>query len=205
MGQPALKLTTNPEEFFRTQLHLASRSIKFDLDEHVEFYLVKVLCDFIDPARLNSKTADIDVLNTPVALMFKQALESPLTERLKILKGMGDTSLYVSGYFQDYFNRKSFDLNYYIQMGQTAYAHLAEISQERAQQETLAQTYEMLASQFGEFVEILAIVADGSASNTNHNNLLAIYDRWNQTGSERLRLVLKDHGIEAIPVSRKKQ
>jgi tRNA(Ile)-lysidine synthase len=62
-----------------------------------------------------------------LALILKKALESPPAERVALYKKIADTSLYFSGFFQEYFNKKSFDIKYYVTMGESAYQELAHL------------------------------------------------------------------------------
>jgi hypothetical protein len=137
-------------------------------------------------------------------MQLKEAIEAPPERRSSIFKSMGDTSLYVAGYFQDYFNRKTFDISYYITMGQGAFENLSELMRREFSDPHFAEIYQEIAHRFYDLVEVLATVSDAPGSDRS-DNLLAIYDRWNQTQSERLRKILEENGIEAIPVTRKAQ
>ena len=46
-------------------------------------------------------------------------------ERVRTLKQVGDTSLYVAGFFAESLTRSLVDVDYYVGLGQTAYAQLA--------------------------------------------------------------------------------
>jgi len=118
---------------------------------------------------------------------------------------MGDTSLYVDGYFQDYFNRKTFDIDYYINMGQSAYENLSSLMKKRYADEHFASVYHSLSERFNTLVDVVAEISDSPGNNRADDNLLAIYDRWNQTKSERLRRILEEAGIEPIETTRKAQ
>jgi hypothetical protein len=48
-------------------------------------------------------------------------------------------------------------------------------------------------------VEIVAQASDSTAMEKNED-LLVLYDRWNRSGSERLRLLLEEQGIQPIKV-----
>lgn len=198
MATSNLKLVEKPEEYFREKVNVAATELKIEIDDHLEFYLVNLLCEFIDLSRVNEQAAD-DVFEQPLALMLQKALESPVTAQPKIFKAIGDTSLYVAGYFQDYFNRKAFDLGYYITIGSNAYAHLSGIMRERHRDENFATIYEGLAGKFDKLVDVVAEVSDSHGGNDN-NNILAIYDRWNRVKSDRLRRILERQGIHPISV-----
>lgn len=183
----------SPIEYFKERIGEACSNLSHPLEDDLEFYLVNLLCEYIHP----SKIKDID---TPLALQLKDALETEMEERrLRIYKMLGDTSLYLAGYFQGYFNRKVFDINYYISMGANAYLEASEVESTAH----LASIYAELSQRFGNLVEIIATVADSCAM-SDHKNLLALYDRWTRTGSERLRKKLEDEGITPIRINMNK-
>ena len=121
MAPTGLDLVVKPQEFFRDKVSSAAENQKVNMDEELEFYLVNLLCDFIEPGKLETVTGKLDALDTPLAIMLKNALEAPPNQRMRIYKYLGDSSLYVAGFFQDYFKRKCFDVGYYISIGSTAF------------------------------------------------------------------------------------
>lgn len=198
-----LQLTKTTMEYFHDRVSEARESLRVDLDQTIEFYLVNLLCDFVHPARLDAVLTDQDVLDTPLALLLKRAMECPPSVQLKAFKRLGDVSLYVAGFFQDYFNRKSFDLDYYITMGTTAYTSVSAIMRDRHHDEHFTSVYRDLATQFAILVEVVAEVAD-SPERLSTLDLLAIYDRWARSHSGRLQRVLERFGIVPVPTSLKR-
>lgn len=194
-----------PAEYFRERVSLAAHTLQCDINDDLEFYLVNLLCDFIEPERLTGNHHDIHPLETPLAVILKTALESPPDQKLRLFKQMGDTSLYVAGCFQDYFNRKTYDIDYYIGMGKNAYLQMSQLMQERHKDEHFAALYDLLAKKFPEFVEIFALVSEETMSTRRNADILTLYDRWNSTGSERLKKQLEATGIEPITVTKKAQ
>ncbi len=95
-------LLVNPTEFFREKVNTASDHLQVKLDADIEFYLVNLLCHFIQPERLFNHQDDS--FNQPMVMMLQRAYEAEsLEQKLAILKQIGDTSLYVAGYFQGLF------------------------------------------------------------------------------------------------------
>ena len=199
-----VSLLINPTEFFREKVSSAIGNQKLELNEEIEFYLVNLLCDFINPEKINSVLEEIDILETPLALILKKALESPQQEeQIKLFKVLGDTSLYVSGYFQDFFNSKTYDIDYYITLGSSAYNNVSSLMRDGFNKGSqFPQIYHSLSYNFPMLVEVLAEVAELLGSSKNAN-LLALYDRWTKNQSERLRKKLEESGIEPIQVNMK--
>ena len=148
----------NPLEYFRSKVNSAADRLKIDLDDQIEFYLVNLLCEFIDPSTIYTDSGEID-LHTPLAIMLKNALESAPSEQVKIYKRIGDTSLYFSGYFQDYFNRKTVNVDYYISMGASAYTSVSSIMRERHRDEHFTTMYSDLANEFENLVGLISQIS----------------------------------------------
>jgi hypothetical protein len=120
-----------------------------------------------------------------------QGAQPPL--RQDLLKKLGDSSLYISGFFGDSFKRKIIDIDYYVEMGGAAYSSLAATVSE----DTYAKVYNEFAERFVEFVDLLTFISQESLIQANQD-VLRLYDRFLATGSELAREQLLDLGI-AIP------
>jgi hypothetical protein len=123
--------------------------------------------------------------------MLKQAFESPQpSAQTAMFRHIGDVSLYVAGYFQDSLSRKLVDVDYYIDVGGSAYKHAASRIDENVQRAV----YSELAEKFGSFVDVLANVSDKTTPRTE-KDLLRLYDVWVKTRSERAAKALQEAGI----------
>jgi hypothetical protein len=190
-----------PREFFHGKITEASRNLNVKLEEHVEFYLVNLLTSFIQKTNVSEADGDAeqDVLSTPLAFMLKRAIEAPVEKQPQLYRSLGDASLYVSGFFQDYFNRKTFDINYYMTMGASAYDQASSLTRGQSRDDVFHETMESLAKNFGQIVDVVAQASDSSSMNQD-SSLLILYDRWNRSGSQRIRMLLEDKGINPIHV-----
>jgi len=201
MSSTSLDLTMSPREYFHGKITEASRDLNVKLEEHVEFYLVNLLTSFIQKTTVSEADGDAeqDVLSTPLAFMLKRAIEAPVEKQPQLYRSLGDASLYVSGFFQDYFNRKTFDINYYMTMGASAYDQASSLTRGQSRDDVFHETMESLARNFGQIVDVVAQASDSSSMNQD-SSLLILYDRWNRSGSQRIRLLLEDKGIHPIHV-----
>lgn len=197
---PPLNLTS-PGEFFREQVVSALNEHNLSVSEHVEYYIVNLLCGFIAPEKMTGEE-QFKILDTPLAFLLKRAIESPIDERVKILKILGDTSLYISGFFQDYFNRKTYNIDYFITLGIGAYSDVSVITRDRFRDHDFATLYEDLATYFPNIVEVVSHISDG-LDTPKHKNILAMYERWVSKKSGRLFNKLREHGIVPVEVSPK--
>lgn len=187
---------TSPQEFFHKELMSILRSNNLFLSQDIEYYIVNLLCTYITPEVLCLKDGDYNPLTTPLAILFEKAVEAPPDEKFKILKSVGDTSLYVSGFFQDSFNKKTFSLEYFINLGINAYLNVSNLSTFPTRN---SKVYSKLADKFPDLVEIVATLSDKLGEPKNID-ILTIYERWNENKSERLLKKLTNQGI--IPIQK---
>lgn len=81
--------------------------------------------------------------------MLLSATSKSLEEQKRIYKDIGDTSLFICGYFADSINAKLVDRSYYQSLGVTAYNRLS---------------FNMMASYFQDIASLIAIVASKDKS-----------------------------------------
>src|SRR4029453_11179807 len=110
-----MELLHSVTEFFHDEVKDALRAKHVEAAASTEFYLVNLLVEFTSTA----------VDESPLALKMAEAANAPPDVRVRALKEVGDTSLYMSGFFAEALERKLGDLDYYISMGGAAYRQLA--------------------------------------------------------------------------------
>ena len=187
----------SPQAFFRDKVVDAQSRQGIQLSENVEFYIVNLLCDYL-------RVDDSRVSDECLALILKRALESPHGEKILLYKKLADTALYFSGFFQEYFNRKCFDIKYYVMMGEGAYEQLAHLIRKRtASQSAISEIYEEMATNFEAAVDIITDVSENTAGFDTHRSTLSIYDAWLSTSSKKLARDLNNRGINPVRVSKK--
>ncbi|MDB4966217.1 MAG: hypothetical protein JWN44_1906 [Myxococcales bacterium] len=177
-----LKVNESVAEFFQDLVAEAIRNQKVDTTTPTECYLVSLLSDFL-------KAPPDD---EPLALKLAQAVNSP-DERIRQLKDVGDTSLYVSGFFSDSLQRKLVDVDYYIQMGGAAYMELARYFRGNQHSIVFGEVYDELGNKFPRYVDVFAEVAEETM--TGNHNLVQLYERWLRTGSEWMERRLRAQGV----------
>jgi hypothetical protein len=187
----SLTLVTQPQEYFRELVTDAMGKHRVSAQPETEFYLVNLLNQFITTDRLYARDGDGAVRDETLVTLVKDALEQPERRAQSALfRRVGDVSLYVAGFFQDSLNRKHVDIDYYIDMGGTAYLQVAE----RTEEDALRALYQELAKRFSSFVEIFAEISDRTTPRSE-KDLLQLYERWLRTKSERAAKALQEAGI----------
>lgn len=188
---PKLSLVAQPQEFFHELVTGALERQHIRAQPEVEFYLVNLLNQFMTTDRLFRRDAEGAPREEPLVLQLKEAIETPQVPAQRALfRRIGDVSLYTAGFFQESLNRKLVDVDYYIEMGGTAYQQVAA----RADETHLRGLYQELAQRFAALVDVLAEISDLTTPRTERD-LLRLYDNWVRTGSERAAKALQDAGI----------
>ena len=190
MNQLAL---VNPQEYFREQISEASENMNLRLLDEVEFYLVNLMCEFIDPYKSGIYTDQANH-DTPLALTLKKALEAPPSEKIRLLKQLGDSSLYLAGYFQEGIKGSVVDVSYYIAIGSNAYDKLSNLIHDNS----FVEVYRNLAEDFTGLVDLLDSIA--TPYTKNNKDLLKVYERWTKYQSDNLRKALEAEGINPTDI-----
>ncbi len=187
--KPALFL--KPSDYFNEVVRDAMAQRKVKTSPLAETYLVQLLEHFVSVDNLfDGDQNEGSKSQTPLAEMFLKAANSPAHVRVELLKKLGDTSLYISGFFGDSLNRKVVDIDYYAGMGGTAYQNLSAVVKE----ESSRLIFQELSTKFLEFVDILTFISTKTLLQTNQN-LLRLYDRYITTGSQFAKEQLLEQGL----------
>lgn len=181
----------NPNEYFHAAVSGAASSLKIQVSDHAQSYLVRLLGHFISTENFFPTDSEGRPAETLTQQLANALEEESVEARALRLRQMGDFSLYIAGFFTDSLSRKLVDVDYYIGMGGAAYENVAKL--ERSDRAVL---FTELARKFPKFVEILSQISEETGfQSDNHRDLLRIYDLWTKTGSERLAKQLAKAGI----------
>ena len=181
-------------EFFRELLTQAIENQRARVQPFTELYLVNLLHEFLMSEALYVQSDDGSWQQKPLAFLLKEALEEAGPARVHLLRRLGDTSLFVSGFFPDSLARRSslVDVDYYIAMGGRAYDAVGALAARHAAEEKTL--WEELSSRFRLLVDLLNEVSERTQASTNAG-LVRLYERWVKTGSERLATLLVKQGV----------
>src|SRR5688500_13402457 len=163
-----MDLHASVSEFFHEAVTSALRSRSVSAAEATEFYLVNLLTEF-------TKTTRVD--EEPLALKLAEISGATPDVRARGLKEIGDTSLYVSGFFADSLTRRLVDVDYYIAMGGSAYGQLAQLvgATRGSATELFRAVYDELSAKFAAFVDVLNEVRRNTSFAGGGGNLLRLY------------------------------
>ncbi len=171
------------DAFFHEVLNDALHSVRVSATEPAGWYLVSLLGDFTR-ARLPDE---------PLAVKLAQSSAGDAGERVRTLKEVGDTSLYVAGFFAESLSRKLVDADYYIGLGRGAYAELAG----RLGSHSITEVYRELAEGFPGFVEVLAEIR--RRVDFAGDDIVKLYEQWVRTRDAWIEKKLRALGVFVDP------
>lgn len=176
-------LATSVDEFFHEVVTEAIELVDVDASEPASWYLVGLLGDM----------SRVRLPDEPLGPKLAQPPADP-GERLRSLKQVGDTSLYVAGFFAESLSRSLVDVDYYVGLGQSAYNQLAKTL---SSQKSLTEVYEELADKFPKFVDVLTEVRKKTDFATP--DVGKLYEMWLKTRDEWLEKKLRAAGVLVDP------
>ncbi|HSN13808.1 MAG TPA: hypothetical protein VLT61_04195 [Anaeromyxobacteraceae bacterium] len=186
-------VSQSPREFFRQRVGDVLSHRRVRVQPETEFYLVDLLAKFLEAERLRVEQADGSVREEALALILLRALEATGDVRVRELRRLGDTALFVSGFFGDSLSRSAVDVDYYIAMGGQAYAVVGQAERRRG----LDALFGELSERFGLFVDCFAEIAE-LADLRSDRGLVRLYERWLRTRSARVAQLLRERGVALL-------
>jgi hypothetical protein len=185
-----IELSVSSKGYFAKLVEEALGKRQLDPGPFVSDYLVQLL-------ETNMLTQNMMVHST-FAEMLLRAQNAEKQLRQELLRKLGDTSLYISGFFGDSLRRKIVDIDYYANIGGIAYGSLSREVPDKNQ----ALVFNQFADRFLDYVDVLTYVSQTSSMQSNQD-LLRVYERYVITGSPLAKDQLIERGLLA-PVDRKK-
>lgn len=150
------------------------------LNEDLEAYLIALLI------RYSNKP---DIAQQVFASAFLEAMQLRERERSFSLQHVGDQCLLYAGLFPRAAEKKHVKINYFVDLGRAAYGAISK---------TANDLYWMLAIEFVMLMDVLQSIRP------THDLLpLEAYERWEELGSKRARLILQEY-TRGLPLKRNK-
>lgn len=182
----SLLRTESPLEYFKEQVEAACAHQHVHPQPLTSYYIVSLLADFTHLP--SNPAAEAALAKEPLAIKLARALQSAGLDQRRALKHVGDSSLFISGFFSDSLRRSIVDVDYYASLGGYAYGSLGTSN------DVLSPIFAELAEKFLVFVDVLHEVSERSAL-TSASDLLRLYEKWVRTGSRRNGELLVEKGI----------
>lgn len=186
-----------PKTYFSEAFKEALSTQSLSLNPMAENYIVDLLEHYIVADHLFDSEGD----GTLATLFLKaNGIETNERQRYEMLKKLGDSALYVSGFFGDSLQKKMVDVGYYINMGVTAYHSLSN----SVNDQTFSNLYDEIANQFNGVVDALTLMSQKCMISQGDDNVLRLMDLYRETGSKTAKRSLANIGIFANPELLKK-
>lgn len=175
--------------YFRDRLVTSMKRQRVTVDPRTEFYLVNLLA--VQATRPTGES-----IETPLIEMLAHAADATGVDRLHKFRDLGDSALYVSGFFADHLQRRGVSATYAATLGGRAYS-LAGSLVERwapASEAVLGDVYCELSQKFELFVRVFDDVREETALRTPQD-IIRLYEKWRQTRSPALAERLEKAGV----------
>ena len=176
----------NVFDYFEQEVSDAIEQVNTDISDDTALYLISLL---VERTRADRPTPPEDTL----AELHARAAQAGPHEQASTYRELGDRTLYVLGYFSESLSRQTVGETYYAQMGAGAY-HRVDIVFKRWFSNAFGPVFSELSERFHDCVSLLNVVRESHES-AQPDNLLWLYQKWLETGSEALAAQLRDRGV----------
>lgn len=174
-------LHTSVDEYFHEVVRDALATARVSAPQATEWYLVGLLGEFTRGR----------ITDQPLGVRLAEPAADP-AQRVRTLKEVGDTSLYVAGFFTESLGRKLVDVDYYVGLGSSAYHELAS-----RLGGSITDVYRDLAHRFPAFVEVLTEIRRNCDFATP--DVVKLYQQWLQTREAWIEKKLRAMGMLVDP------
>ena len=203
VGMPSKTEASNSElissstDYFIEIVEEAIVSRKIDTNPVVTKYLSDLLTHYVAADNLFAESASGKKTQQTLAELYLRAGNTTDNrERIELLKRTGDQALYISGFFGDSLNRKIVDVDYYVNMGCSAYDTLAKAIREVS----FTMVYQEIAKKFVQFMDALSYISQ-RVMPQQRDNLLMLFSRSASVYSGLAQEGLAERGLLTIPTT----
>jgi hypothetical protein len=180
---------TSLANYFRVRLTTCAQRLRPPPQEDTCWYLGNML-DRFGRSENFFTCQDKGMTLQPLALLFDDAVNAGSeTERCMLLQHLGDKALFLGALFPRRLARYGIHKDYFIGMGGSAYDYLSDNAR---------QNRHIFAELARCFARMLEMVADACSRRepVSAEDILALYQRWMETGDALAEKQLKNLGIE---------
>lgn len=182
---PKHSLTITAPNFFMNLIQRKMNESKVSVSPEAKIYLSNLLQFYIFSDHLFERISLSGKKHTiTLAETYLQAASSSSSMK-NALKKVGDTSLYMTGFFRDSLKRKTISIDYYITMGRTAYTTLANLQNHFL--------FKELSDRFLDLMFILFRIQQHSS--TKNSYLLSLINQYMETNAPQVTTELMRYGM----------
>lgn len=148
-----LVLANSAQAYFREALESAMLTTNISFTESAQVYVVHLLNEFSRSERAFAGHGE----SITMTELLERAYASDDHEALRIYRHLGDTALYLLGFFRESQENRIVSVTYYRDMGANAYLHASGISRPYALNSAIL--FQELADRFEDMVTVLEKIA----------------------------------------------
>src|SRR3569623_205165 len=180
-----MELTGSLESYFRDEVDLACKQEGLS-GSPTQPYLVRLLAAY----------AAQPIEDRPLGLRLLNAMGAAPRERRTHLREIGDTSLFLCGFWGDSLGRGLVDVGYYTDHGEMAYRELSHGPAIPAPEGArVPGVFGALARNFSRFVGVLMTISRRTARGRSPADVVRLYERWLRTKSSWAARRLAEEGV----------
>lgn len=165
-----LVLENSLQSFFFEKLKNINEKSATPLPKESLFYSSLVMDKFGESQNFFD-TSDSGVKEKILGMQYLESMSLPLEKKKRVLKEIGDTSLFLCGFFSESVNRKIVDIRYYQDIGKSAYQSLNSLVPEFYDIEGF---YRSFSHSFFDVVSLMALVSKQFQSEFDEYSLLLV-------------------------------
>jgi hypothetical protein len=185
--------------FYQSLSEICSKQQKDTSDDSIA-YIVNLLCDYSRSDRLFTWDKEIGYNLSPLALMYGDAVQTQdPKQRASALRRLGDVALFISGIFNASLTRKPVGIDYYINMGGSAYGWLSDNLETDNRSSLDHSVFRDLSERFSNYVRVLEEFA-GSTVLRKDNDATALHRQWVENTNAHSEAKNK-RGVPSTPIT----
>lgn len=158
----------------------AQRSYGYFVGVDLEHYLIVLLQRYVDKPELMCGVLALDYLD---------AAQMTGSIRKHTMRDIGDKCLLFSGLFPEHADKRHVSINYFVDMGRSAYGNVAD---HQLVEDQMAKLFDDLEKQFVGLMDILHTIRE-MGGEERQLSLLHAFDLWQHTNSKYAREVIDRH------------
>lgn len=188
-----INIVSDIGEFFLKEIESSSLNNSLNFSPLLKKYLADLLVRFSNNNNYQKQLQGENRNRQSLAEIWLQSNQLSLKEQLQKLQGLGDYTLFTSGFFADKIHGSIVDMDYYHAIGTQSYEKVGEINCTLNNEKKLNVFFE-LAAQFKKITDLLEEISVRS-NLFDDKDILKLYQKWQNTRSEKWEKILFTKGF----------
>ncbi len=189
---PSLITVQSLESYFFDSLFELNKKSLCPVPREAIFYSGQILSRYLQSQDFYEINTDGKIQNKVLGLKYLEANLLPVNQKKEVFRDIGDSALFLCGYFRPSLKKQIVDLDYYKQLGISAYERLNAIVPLHYDIQSF---YKMIASCFENLMILFSRLAETDKSDPLSQFLL------NESSDLREALVSGAHPLQSKKVS----